>query len=463
MSSPSPLPSNMAMTTVRGRYGKQDGGTYVPIVGMQIRFAPAYPFVTNTTAVPSPMVIATAPKTLQTDVEGYLCDPEDGFTVAGVGVNRNAKLVSSDDPDITPHDWPYLVTFHGPGATNFRAFRTPLMSDAIVDIAALTPQRVAPGTAPSQAEVAAANAAASAAAAQAAVSSIRRGQAGGVAPLDADGDVNNAAGQKILAGGGGGGTPDLTAITGMSNIGKQIVATLISGSPASAAGIRGILGAGTGNSNLVIGTAAGTAADAAALATSLTTKAADNQVVKTTGDQNVGGVKNFTDPLVIVPAVANSNPVTLAQLNGAIAGVGGGGGSAVINDFLDSPNAADARTAIGAADAATVAAHTAALATPVTWGSLSGKPTTFPATIGTGPTDAKAGDWQPAVSDVTGLTDELSGREGNLVVIFGAASARLHPSDGGALGLSTRVLWVTDGTPAVNSVDGDLTLNRALV
>lgn len=463
MSSPTPLPSNMAMTTVRGRYGKQDGGQYVPIVGMQVRFAPAYPFVTNVTATPTALVIATAPKTLQTDSDGYLCDPEDGFTVAGVGVNRNAKLVSSDDPDITPHDWPYLVTFHGPGATNFRPFRTPLQSDAIVDIAALTPQRIAPGTAPTQAEIAAANAAASAAAAQAAVASIRLGQAGGAARLDADGDVTDADGVKVLPGGSGGGTPDLTAITGMSVIGKQIVATLIGGSPASAALIRGVLGAGTGTSNLVLGTTTGTAPDAAITNTAIGLRALGTEVVKLTGDQNVAGVKNFLDPLTIVPAVADSSPVTKAQLTSAIATVGGVGGSAVINDFLDSPNAADARTAIGAADATTVAAHTAALATPVTWGSLSGKPSTFPAVIGTGPTDAKAGDWQPGIAEVTGLTDELSGREGNLVVIYGAASARLHPSDGGALGLSTKVLWITDGTPAVNAVDGDLTLNRALV
>ena len=345
----SPLPSNMAMTTVRGRYGKQDGGQYVPIVGMQVRFAPAYPFVTNTTAVPSPMVIATSPKTLQTDSEGYLSDPEDGFTVAGVGVNRNAKLVSSDDPDITPHDWPYLVTFHGPGATNFRAFRTPLQSEAIVDIATLTPQRVAPGTAPTQAEIAAANAAASAAAALDAVSSIRRGQAGGVAALDADGDVNNAAGVKVLpGGGGGGGNPDLANITGMSNIGKQIVATLIGGNPASATAIRGILGAGTGNSNLVIGTASGTAADAALTNTALTARALDSQVVKTTGDQNVAGVKNFTDAMTIIPATASTSPVTKAQLDTAIAGVGGITAAPVVLDFLDSLTALEARTAIGA-------------------------------------------------------------------------------------------------------------------
>lgn len=312
----SPLPSNMAMTTVRGRYGQWNADQFVPFVGMQVRFAPAYPFVTNVTATPAPLVIATAPRTLQTDADGYLSDPDAGFDSSGMGLNRNAKIVSSDDPDIEPHDWPYLVTFHGPGATNFRAFRTPLPSDATVDISILTPQRVAPGTAPTQAEIAAANAAASAADAQAIVSTVRRGQAGGVAALDVDGDVNNAAGQKVLPGGGGG-TPDLSGITGMSVIGKQLVATQISGQAASATLMRGVIGAGTGNSNLTIGTIAGTAPDAQVTNTAIGQRAMDNTVVHKTGDETVDGVKQFLQPQVIVPATSDTNPATLAQANAA--------------------------------------------------------------------------------------------------------------------------------------------------
>lgn len=457
----------MAMTTIRGRYGSWSRDAvplFIPIVGLQVRFAPAYPFVTNTSATPTPLVIATTPRTFQTDAGGYLSDPDSGFDGNGMGLNRNCLVISSDDPDINPHDWSYLVTFHGTGGTNFRAFRTPAQSDTTVDIAVLSQQRVPVGTAPSAAEVAAAAAAASAAEAAVAVANIRRGQAGGVAPLDADGDVNNAAGQKVLPGGVGGGSPDLANITGMSNIGKQIVATLISGSPASATAIRGVLGAGTGNSNLVIGTTAGTAPDAAVTNTAIGLRALNTQVVHLVGDETVDGTKTFLDPMVIAPAAADDNPVTRAQLNAAVlSGSGSFSGSATINDFLDSPNAADARTAIGAADAVTVAAHTAALAIPPAWISITGKPTVFPAIIGTGPADAKAGDWQPGIADVNGLTEDLSGREGNLVVIYGAASPRVHPSTGSALGLDTVALWVTDGTPAVNAVDGDITLNRSLV
>lgn len=360
MTTPQPLPSNMAMTTVRGRYGKTESNQFVPFVGMLVRFSPAYPFVTNTTALPSPLVIATAPRTLQTDADGYLSDPDDGFDAAGMGLNRNAKIISSDDPDIQPHDWPYLVTFSGPGATNFRAFRTPLQSEAVVDIAVLTPQRVPAGSTPTQAEIAAANAAASAAAAQAAVAGIRRGQAGGVAALDADGDVNNAAGQKVLpGGGGGGGTPALADITGMSVIGKQLVATQIGGVAASASLMRGVLGAGTGNSNLAIGTTAGTAADAAATNTAIAAKATDSTVLHKTGDESKDGVLTFTSPPKIPAATADDNPVTRAQMTTAIAAGGGGGGgfTGTINPSTQITGATDVGVGVLTAAGASLAAR----------------------------------------------------------------------------------------------------------
>ncbi len=47
------------------------------------------------------------------------------------------------------------------------------------------------------------------------------------------------------------------------------------------------------------------------------------------------------------------------------------------------------------------AADTAATA-PVTWASVTGKPTTFAPVVGTGATDAKAGDYQPTWAQVTG-------------------------------------------------------------
>lgn len=45
----------------------------------------------------------------------------------------------------------------------------------------------------------------------------------------------------------------------------------------------------------------------------------------------------------------------------------------------------------------------------VAWGDIVDKPTTFPPEIGTTATTAKAGNWNPAISEVTGLQDVLEG------------------------------------------------------
>lgn len=315
----------MALTTVRGRYGTwatvegEIEPQFVPFVGMNVTFSPAYPFVTNTTATPSPVVVATAPRTFRTDIEGYLSNIESINVGTGIGADRNCQIVSSDDPDIYPNDWKYLVTFMGPGATNFRSFRTPAPAGATVDMAVITPQRVSSGTTPTAAEVAAANAAASAAAAAQSLAEMNKGQAGGVAALDVDGDVNNAAGDKILGGGGGSSTPALADITGMSTLGKQLVATLISGSPATQTLMRGVIGAGTGSSNLVIGTTAGTAADAAATSTALGLRALNADVLHTSGDETKDGVLTLLDPPIIPPATADDNAISRGQVNTLLA------------------------------------------------------------------------------------------------------------------------------------------------
>jgi hypothetical protein len=309
----SPLPSNMAMCTVRGRYGVwvsvagQSQPQFSPFVGLRVLFSPPYPFVTNATATPSPVVVATAPIEFITDSGGYLSDPRAGDT-------RNCLLIASDDPDIYPTDWRYLVTFSGTGASNFRAFRTPAPSGATVDMAVLTPQRVPVGTAPSTAEVAAAQAAASAAAATAAVASIQRGVAGGVAPLDLDGDVTNAAGIKVLPGGSGGsggtaGTVPLSGVQGMSDLAKLF------NTDTTQLAMRNRIGAGTGNSNLIIGTTGGTAPDASITNTAIGLRAIDSTVIHRTGDEVKDGVLTFLDPVVIPAGVTSDNAVNKAQLD----------------------------------------------------------------------------------------------------------------------------------------------------
>jgi hypothetical protein len=306
----------MALCTVRGRYGTsatvegQSSPQFTPYVGMRVTFTPAYPFVTNTAATPSPIVIATAPRTFVTDSEGYISDPYAGNT-------RNCQLIASDDPDITPTGWKYLVTFQGPGATNFRPFRTPAPSGAVVDMAIITPQRVSTGNTPTSAEIAAANAAASAAAAQAAVASINRGQAGGVAPLDADGDVNDAFGVKVLpggSGGGGGGNASVDTIEGMSTLARAF------NKDTTATAMRSRIGAGTGNgtSNLVLGTVAGTAADAAAVASMVGTRAVDSNVVHRTGDESINGIKTFITPPQGPPAVGATDLIQKGQVDTSV-------------------------------------------------------------------------------------------------------------------------------------------------
>lgn len=94
-----------------------------------------------------------------------------------------------------------------------------------------------------------------------------KGIAGGVAALDADGDVVDATGAKVVGGSGSGGTGSVTAasITDATTVGRAVLTA------ASAAAARTALGAGT--SSVTIGTVAGTAADAAAVNTALATKA----------------------------------------------------------------------------------------------------------------------------------------------------------------------------------------------
>lgn len=67
-------------------------------------------------------------------------------------------------------------------------------------------------------------------------------------------------------------------------------------------------------------------------------------------------------------------------------------------------------------EAGVVAAHEAAAA-PVAWGDVSGKPSTFPPVVGTSASTAKAGNWKPAVADVTGLEAKISELEARIAAL----------------------------------------------
>lgn len=92
-----------------------------------------------------------------------------------------------------------------------------------------------------------------------------KGIAGGVAALDADGDVTDATGAKIVGGSGSGDATTAASITDATTVGRAVLTA------ASAAAARTAIGAGT--SSLGIGTTAGTAADAVAVTTALAGKA----------------------------------------------------------------------------------------------------------------------------------------------------------------------------------------------
>lgn len=56
------------------------------------------------------------------------------------------------------------------------------------------------------------------------------------------------------------------------------------------------------------------------------------------------------------------------------------------------------------------------------WGEVTGKPATFPPAIGTTASTAKAGNWTPAIADVSGLEARLSDIEDRLDAIEAEAS-----------------------------------------
>ena len=95
-----------------------------------------------------------------------------------------------------------------------------------------------------------------------------KGVAGGVAALDADGDVTDATGAKIVGGSGTGGASTAASIADATTVGRAVLTA------ASAAAARTAIGAGT--SSVAIGTTAGTAADAVAVTTALAGKAASS-------------------------------------------------------------------------------------------------------------------------------------------------------------------------------------------
>ena len=95
-----------------------------------------------------------------------------------------------------------------------------------------------------------------------------------------------------------------------------------------------------------------------------------------------------------------------------------GGAGETGKELMQADNSTAARAAIGAGTSNLALGTTATTAlagnTPIpdaaTWANLSGKPDTFPPTVGTTAETAKAGNWTPTIAQVTGLQAALDAK-----------------------------------------------------
>lgn len=104
------LPTNLGYGTVVGRFLlayadsadvdlNPDG---VAAMGI-IFFVPSVNAVRNATASPAPVTIMPATVECTLDNEGYLVGPQG---------SRGVRLISTNDPDITPNNWYWTVKFN---------------------------------------------------------------------------------------------------------------------------------------------------------------------------------------------------------------------------------------------------------------------------------------------------------------------------------------------------------------
>lgn len=168
----------------------------------------------------------------------------------------------------------------------------------------------------------------------------------------------------------------------------------------------------------------------------------------------------LTGTPTVPTATAGTNTTQAAStafVTTAVAGVSGGGGAPINSPaFTGVPTAPTATAGTSTTQIATTAFATTALnlKAPINDPTFTGS-VTLPDPVD--PTDAATKNY------VDASMAAASPREGNVVAIFGATTARVHPSTGLALDPDTVVLWLTDGTAATNAINGDITLNRATI
>jgi hypothetical protein len=340
------FPSSLALISVHARFDlPPDGGA----TG-RARFIADYPLkgATDNAVVP-PFTVDAA---LGADGE---------FTV---------DLPATDDPQWTPQGWAYRVEFVIGGAV-FTGTLQLAHGTAAVELADLLQVSGAAQSGTSY------------------LALTSRGVAGGVAALDADGDVNDAAGNKIAGGGGGGGTPGGTVVSETS-FGQSATAG------ATTAYSRADHTHGTPVNPVTAHVAAADPHTQYLLEATATTK---GDLLVATGSAAVARLGVGTDGQVLTADAAQAGGVRWATPSGV-----GGGGSAryVRHGYVTSGNITPQNT--GGA-----------------WALLSGGPTfTVPASVGS-----------EIEFDFTALMQTNSSTFYDPVVIVGGAAVR-YASTGGA-------------------------------
>src|SRR5690606_725734 len=120
------LPANVGTGRVVGRFLRTVDGMRMdgpPLAGLTVTFTPSVRRVRNATAEP-PVVIVLDPVTAVTNAEGVLSI--EGYAQPGV------TLVATDDADIDPSGFTWLVAARGPGVDPFQ-FHIEVPQGATVD------------------------------------------------------------------------------------------------------------------------------------------------------------------------------------------------------------------------------------------------------------------------------------------------------------------------------------------
>lgn len=142
-----PLPSNLSYGTVKARFllayvDSADVDTDPDGIAPTgtVTFTPSATYIKNATASPAPTVVVPSPITCSINSDGYL------FSING----NLVKLLATDDPDTSPVDWTWEVSFNlldsqGNNVGNLPSFHFALPGGTTVDLADVAPMPASNG------------------------------------------------------------------------------------------------------------------------------------------------------------------------------------------------------------------------------------------------------------------------------------------------------------------------------